>query len=121
DISLADARKGFTMFEKVNVPVLGIVENMSFYICSHCGHRENIFDNGGGRKAAEELGVPFLGEIPLHTSIRVSGDTGKPIVLDDAHPDQKEAISRIARNMAAQISIHNASRPEGATVDIQLL
>jgi ATP-binding protein involved in chromosome partitioning len=121
DISLADARKGFKMFEKVNVPVLGIVENMSFYVCSHCGHRENIFDNGGGRRAAEELNVPFLGEIPIHTSIRVSGDTGRPIVLDDAYPDEKNVIAQIARNMAAQISIHNANRAENPAVDIQLL
>ena len=69
--------RAWKMFEKVNVPVLGIVENMSYYVCTHCGHREEIFDNGGGRRAAEELGVPFLGEIPLYTSIRVSGDTGK--------------------------------------------
>jgi ATP-binding protein involved in chromosome partitioning len=120
DISLADARKGFKMFEKVNVPVLGIIENMSFYVCSHCGHREHIFDNGGGRRAAEELGVPFLGEIPIDTSIRISGDTGKPIVVDEEYPEQKNAITQIARNMAAQVSIHNANRADVA-VDIQLL
>jgi ATP-binding protein involved in chromosome partitioning len=120
DISLADARKGFKMFEKVNVPILGIVENMSYYICTHCGHREEIFDNGGGRRAAEELGVPFLGEIPIYTSIRVSGDSGKPIVVDERYPTQSESIVQIARNMAAQISIRNSARA-GQAVDIQLL
>jgi ATP-binding protein involved in chromosome partitioning len=120
DISLADARKGFKMFEKVNVPILGIVENMSYYICTHCGHREDIFDNGGGRRAAEELGVPFLGEIPIYTSIRVSGDKGRPIVVDEQNAVQGQAIFQIARNMAAQISIRNSERA-GQAVDIQLL
>ncbi len=121
DISLADARKGFKMFERVNVPVLGIVENMSYYVCSHCGQRDEIFDNGGGRRAAEELGVPFLGEIPIYTSIRQSGDLGKPIVVDERYPVQAAAISLIARNMAAQISIHNASNTAASPVEIQLL
>jgi ATP-binding protein involved in chromosome partitioning len=120
DISLADARKGFVMFEKVNVPVLGLIENMSFYVCSHCGHREEIFDNGGGRRAAEELGIPFLGEIPIYTSIRQSGDSGKPIVLGGQVGGPGESISRIARNMAAQVSIRNAVQGAAPTVDIQL-
>jgi ATP-binding protein involved in chromosome partitioning len=120
DISLADARKGFVMFEKVHVPVLGIIENMSYYVCTHCGHREEVFDNGGGRRAAEELGVPFLGEIPLNTTIRISGDIGKPIVMNEEAMIQSECVMRIARNTAAQISIHNAGRTAGQTVDIQL-
>jgi ATP-binding protein involved in chromosome partitioning len=120
DISLADARKGYVMFEKVNVPILGLIENMSYYVCTHCGHREEIFDNGGGRRAAEELGVPFLGEIPIFTSIRVSGDAGKPVVLEEHTGGPGESIRRIARNMAAQVSIRNASRTEDADIDIQL-
>jgi ATP-binding protein involved in chromosome partitioning len=121
DISLADARKGYAMFEKVNVPVLGIVENMSYYVCTHCGQREEIFDNGGGRKAAEELGAPFLGEIPIHTSIRQSGDQGQPIVADKRYPAQAGAIVQITRNMAAQISIRNAARASAPGIDIQLM
>ncbi|MBI4535412.1 MAG: iron-sulfur cluster carrier protein ApbC [Ignavibacteriae bacterium] len=121
DISLADARKGFKMFEKVNVPVFGIVENMSYYICSHCGHREEIFDNGGGRKAAEELGVPFLGEIPIYTNIRLSGDTGIPLVKNHQYQTQAEFISQISRNLAAQISIRNANQEAEQAVDIQLM
>ena len=114
DISLADARKAFMMFEKVHVPVLGIIENMSYHICSHCGHRENIFDTGGGRKAADELHVPFLGAVPLYTPIRVGGDTGKPIVVMEPDSEQSKTIRIIARNMAAQLSIQqfNASTPD---------
>ncbi len=67
DVSLADVRRGVRMFQKVNVPILGVVENMSYYICSHCGHREEIFSNGGGKKTAANFGVPFLGEIPIYT------------------------------------------------------
>jgi ATP-binding protein involved in chromosome partitioning len=121
DISLADARKGYAMFAKVNVPVLGIVENMSYYICTHCGQREEIFDNGGGKKAAEELGVPFLGEIPIYTSIRASGDAGKPIVVDERYVGQAQMIAQIARNMAAQISIRNANQEMVPALDIQLM
>ncbi len=118
DISLADARKGFVMFEKVHVPILGIIENMSYYICSHCGHREEIFDTGGGRRAADELQVPFLGEIPIFTNIRIAGDTGRPVVMDPQAPEQAGIISGIARAMAAQVSIRNAAAQP--TVDISL-
>lgn len=121
DISLADARKGYAMFQKVNVPVFGIVENMSYYICAHCGEREEIFDNGGGRRAAVELGVPFLGEIPIFTSIRQSGDSGKPIVVDDRYKVQGEFIQQIARNLAAQISIRNSQQAVAPALDIQLM
>ncbi len=121
DISLADAMKAWKMFDKVNVPVLGIVENMSYFLCSHCGSREEIFDNGGGKKAAETLGVPFLGEVPLYTNIRVSGDRGAPIVADPAAPVQSAILRSIARNVAAQVSIRNAARAGAPAVDIELL
>jgi ATP-binding protein involved in chromosome partitioning len=94
---------------------------MSYYICSHCGAREDIFDNGGGKRAAEQLGVPFLGEVPLYTSIRVSGDTGTPIVADPAAPVQSAILRSIARNVAAQVSIRNSARAGAPAVDIQLL
>jgi ATP-binding protein involved in chromosome partitioning len=115
DISLADARKAYAMFEKTNVPVLGIVENMSYHICASCGHREDIFATGGGQKAAEELHVPFLGEIPIYTPIRVGGDIGKPIVVLEPKAEQSLLIRTIARNMAAQVSISQfagSSKPE---------
>jgi ATP-binding protein involved in chromosome partitioning len=80
DLSLIDARRGLAMFRKVNVPVLGIVENMSYFQCPHCGTKSDIFGHGGARHEAERLGVPFLGEIPLHISIRTTSDAGTPVV-----------------------------------------
>ena len=80
DLSLIDARRGLAMFKKVNVPVLGIVENMSYFECPHCGTQSDIFGHGGARHEAERLGVPFLGEIPLHMSIRTTSDSGTPVV-----------------------------------------
>lgn len=118
EVALADARKGLVMFTKVNVPVLGIIENMSYFVCSHCGQRENIFDSGGGSKTAAELGVPFLGEIPINTAIRVGGDRGKPIVSGEPDSDHAQAIRKIARNLAAQISIRNVMAPSQPKVEI---
>jgi ATP-binding protein involved in chromosome partitioning len=89
DLSLIDARRGLAMFKKVNVPVLGIVENMSYFECPHCGTRSDIFGHGGARHEAERLGVPFLGEIPLHMSIRTTSDAGTPVVVSE--PDGPHA------------------------------
>ena len=89
DLSLIDARRGLAMFKKVNVPVLGIVENMSYFQCPECGTRSDIFGHGGARREAERLGVPFLGEIPLHMSIRTSSDAGTPVVASE--PDGPHA------------------------------
>jgi ATP-binding protein involved in chromosome partitioning len=89
DLSLIDARRGLAMFRKVNVPVLGIVENMSYFQCPHCGTRSDIFGHGGARHEAERLGVPFLGEIPLHMSIRTTSDAGNPVVASE--PDGPHA------------------------------
>jgi ATP-binding protein involved in chromosome partitioning len=87
DVALIDARKGLAMFRKVNVPVFGIIENMSFFICRHCGEREEIFGHGGGKRTAEQLGIPFLGEIPIDPKVVVGGDSGEPIVtLDPSSP-----------------------------------
>jgi ATP-binding protein involved in chromosome partitioning len=83
DVALADAIKGVAMFRKVGVPVLGIVENMSFFQCPHCGHRAEIFGHGGGRREAVRLEAPFLGEIPLDAAIREGGDAGRPVVVAD--------------------------------------
>ena len=99
DLSLIDARRGLAMFRKVNVPVLGIVENMSYFSCPHCGTRSDIFGHGGARHEAERLGVPFLGEIPLHMSIRTTSDSGKPVV--DSEPDGPHAA--IYRAIAEQV------------------
>jgi ATP-binding protein involved in chromosome partitioning len=89
DLSLIDARRGLAMFKKVDVPVLGIVENMSYFQCPHCGTKSDIFGHGGARHEAERLGVPFLGEIPLHMSIRTTSDAGTPVVVSE--PDGPHA------------------------------
>ena len=120
DVALADARKGLVMFNKVNVPVMGIVENMSYFVCSHCGQRENIFDSGGGSRTAKELGVPLLGEIPIDTRIRIGGDKGTPIVVMDETSQQSQTIRMIARNLAAQVSILHVSASPSQKVEILL-
>lgn len=99
DLSLIDARRGLAMFKKVNVPVLGIVENMSYFQCPHCGTKSDIFGHGGARHEAEKLGVPFLGEIPLHMAIRATSDAGTPVV--DSEPDGPHAA--IYRAVAGQV------------------
>jgi ATP-binding protein involved in chromosome partitioning len=99
DLSLIDARRGLAMFKKVNVPVLGIVENMSYFQCPHCGTRSDIFGHGGARHEAEKLGVPFLGEIPLHMSIRATSDSGNPVVHSE--PDGPHAA--IYRAIGAKV------------------
>ncbi|HEY1250988.1 MAG TPA: Mrp/NBP35 family ATP-binding protein [Thermoanaerobaculia bacterium] len=103
DVSLIDARKGLAMFQKVNVPVLGIVENMSYYLCPKCGHREEIFKHGGGRRTAEQLRVPFLGEIPLDTRVAIGGDAGRPIVAGEPKSEVTEAYLRIAEQVARAV------------------
>jgi ATP-binding protein involved in chromosome partitioning len=103
DVALIDARKGLAMFRKVNVPVIGIVENMSYFICRHCGEREEIFGHGGGRKTAEMLGVPFLGEVPLDPKVVVGGDSGEPIVIAAPESTAAEAFRELARSVVKQI------------------
>jgi ATP-binding protein involved in chromosome partitioning len=104
DVALHDVRKGMMMFQKVNVPLLGIVENMSYFVCGHCGERTEIFAYGGGERAAEKLGVPFLGRVPIDPAIREGGDTGRPLVV--AHPEspQAKAFRDIAGRVMAQLS-----------------
>ena len=99
DIALLDARKGLNMFRKVDVPVLGIVENMSYFLCPHCGGRSEIFSHGGARQEAERLGTEFLGEVPLDLKIRETSDGGTPITVSD--PDNPHAL--VFRQMAARI------------------
>jgi ATP-binding protein involved in chromosome partitioning len=104
DVALLDAGKGLAMFRKVNVPVLGIVENMSYYICPKCGNRDEIFSHGGGEKAAERLETPFLGAIPLQINVRLAGDKGAPILLSEPDSPEAEAFRTITGNIAAQVS-----------------
>ncbi|HTP42699.1 MAG TPA: Mrp/NBP35 family ATP-binding protein [Nitrospiria bacterium] len=111
DVALLDSRKGLEMFRKVNVPVLGIVENMSYFVCPHCSKTTEIFSHGGGQKAAEKLDVPFLGEVPIDPQIRQGGDEGRPIVIADSDSPQAKAFIAIAGKVAQQVSILNAAAP----------
>ena len=99
DLALIDARRGVAMFKRVNVPVLGVVENMSYFLCPECGTRSDIFSHGGARHEAERLGVPFLGEVPLHMTIREKSDAGLPVVATE--PDGVHA--KIYRDIAAKV------------------
>jgi len=106
DIALLDARKGIRMFEKVGVPILGLVENMAMHVCSNCGHVEHIFGAEGGKKMAAELGLDFLGALPLAMGIRVQADSGRPTVV--AEPDSE--VSGIYKSLARQVAIRVAER-----------
>ncbi len=109
DVALLDGRKGLAMFQQMSVPVLGFIENMSYFICPHCQERSDIFSHGGGQLLAKEMSVPFLGEIPLDTIVRKGGDCGRPItVLDPDHQVAKSFLD-CAKKIAAQISIHALS------------
>ena len=103
DLALIDARKGLKMFKNVDVPIFGIIENMSFFVCPHCGKESNIFGHGGAREDAHRLGVPFLGEIPLDMDIRETSDAGTPIVVAQPDGQHTEAYRKIALNVAARL------------------
>jgi ATP-binding protein involved in chromosome partitioning len=104
DIALIDARKGIAMFEKTKVPVLGIVENMSTFVCPNCGHESHIFGHGGARAEAKKLGVPFLGEIPLVPAIRETSDAGRPIVATQPNSAEAQAFIQVAKAVAAALT-----------------
>jgi ATP-binding protein involved in chromosome partitioning len=114
DVALLDARRGVRMFEKVNVPVLGLIENMSFFCCPNCNHRTDLFGHGGARREATRLGVEFLGELPLTLAIRELADAGTPIVT--ARPDSEEAGAY--RRIAARVweKAHEQSKAGPAIV-----
>jgi ATP-binding protein involved in chromosome partitioning len=107
DIALIDAKKGLKMFEKVNIPILGIIENMSMFICSKCGHAEEIFGVGGGEAMANEAGANFLGALPLEKDIRLNVDNGMPSVVKDPQGKVAEIYKSIARKTAAQLSLQD--------------
>ncbi|MEI9991209.1 MAG: Mrp/NBP35 family ATP-binding protein [Rhizomicrobium sp.] len=104
DVALIDARKGIAMFEKTKVPVLGIVENMSTFVCPNCGHESHIFGHGGARAEAKKLGVPFLGEIPLVGVIRETSDAGRPIVATAPDSPEAQAFLNVAKEVAAGVA-----------------
>jgi ATP-binding protein involved in chromosome partitioning len=104
DIALIDARKGLKMFEKVNVPILGLVENMSTHICSNCGHEEAVFGAGGGERMAQQYGVALLGSLPLDIKIREQADSGRPTVAAEPDSPVARVYKDIARKIAAKIA-----------------
>ncbi len=112
DIALIDARKGLAMFRKTQVPVLGIVENMSTFVCPNCGHESHIFGHGGARETAKALGTPFLGEIPLVTTIRETSDAGTPIVAAAPNSAEAKAFLLIAKEVAAKIEAPQRPAPK---------
>jgi ATP-binding protein involved in chromosome partitioning len=119
DIALMDARRAVKMYEQLNVSCLGIIENMSFYLCPQCGHRDELFDHGGAAVAARELGVPFLGEIPLNAKLRRLADGGAPgkvFTATDGHVS--EAINRVVTHTAGQVSV-KSEQQAAATPSIE--
>jgi ATP-binding protein involved in chromosome partitioning len=110
DIALLDAKKALKMFEKVHVPVLGIVENMALHTCSHCGHTEHVFGEGGGARMAQQYGVPLLGSLPLDIHIREQADSGAPSVAAEPAGTVAASYREIARKTAAQLALHARSK-----------
>jgi ATP-binding protein involved in chromosome partitioning len=119
EVAVADARKGLKMFNKLNVPVFGVIENMSYFIAPDTKNRYEIFGSGGGKKLAEELNAPFLGGIPIDPRIAIGGDKGVPIIYDMPDSENAKVILDIARNLASQISIKNLD-PESQKIEIDL-
>ena len=112
DLALIDARRGIAMFKRVNVPVLGIVENMSYFLCPECGSRSDIFGHGGARHEAERLGVPFLGEVPLHMTIREKSDAGLPVVATEPEGEHAVIYRAIAAKVRDQLAIGAKPAPK---------
>jgi ATP-binding protein involved in chromosome partitioning len=121
DVALSDAIKAKTMFDKVSIPVLGFVENMSGFVCPHCQHETDIFSRGGAEAAAAKLGVPFLGRVPINMAIRTGSDDGKPVVAADPGLPESQALVRIAQNIADRVAVANLSAiPRGQKSLVQL-
>jgi ATP-binding protein involved in chromosome partitioning len=112
EVALQDVRRGIAMFEKLRVPVLGVIENMSYFVCAGCGERHEIFDHGGARQASEQFGVPFLGEIPLDVRIRSASDHGHPVASLGLDDPLAQPYVNAAKLMAGEISKLNAAKPE---------
>ena len=110
-VSLADSRRALAMYKKLNIPALGLIENMSHFVCPHCSHESDIFGHGGGERLAADVGVPFLGRIPLYQPIREGGDNGVPLLISDPDSPAAHAIVQAAERAAAQVSIASYSRP----------
>jgi ATP-binding protein involved in chromosome partitioning len=111
DVALLDVQRGITMFEQVNTPVLGVIENMSYHVCVECGERTEIFGHGGGARMAEKGGIPFLGEIPLVRALREAGDSGEPIVVADPESPQSASFRTIAERVLEELGKQTTELP----------
>jgi ATP-binding protein involved in chromosome partitioning len=118
DLALLDARKGVEMFRKVNIPVLGVVENMAVHICSNCGHAEHLFGEGGGARLASQYGVELLASLPLSMTIREQADGGKPTVVADPQSPEALIYQELARHVGARIVLQEASSPPVPTITV---
>jgi ATP-binding protein involved in chromosome partitioning len=116
DVALADVVRGVSMFKRLEVPVLGVVENMSYFVCPHCGERTDIFDHGGAHRMADKMGVPFLGEVPLDQKIRLGGDTGLPVALTEPDSALGQAFKHLSEQVAAKVSVLNAQAAQGELI-----
>jgi ATP-binding protein involved in chromosome partitioning len=119
DIALLDARKGLNMFRKVDVPVLGIIENMSLFVCPNCGHETHIFSHGGARLEAEKLGVEFLGEVPLDIEIRETSDSGRPIVVSNPDSPHAKTFVAIAERIRDKVTAQDGARRQAPKIVMQ--
>jgi ATP-binding protein involved in chromosome partitioning len=104
-LSLADSRRAVKMYEKLNIPTLGLVENMSYFTCSNCHHEHDIFGHGGGETMAQQMNIPFLGRLPVYQPIRVGSDVGIPLVVAEPQAPATRAFFQVAERVAAQVSI----------------
>ena len=118
DLALEVASKAIAMFKRLKTPILGIVENMSYYICPHCGQRDEVFGYGGARAVSEKLGYPFLGEIPLNSTIRIRSDSGQPLAVGGENSPVSQSFRAVASATAAQVSIANFNAPVGPTIEV---
>src|SRR5205809_1729043 len=118
-VALADSRRAVAMYKKLNIPPLGIVENMSYFVCPDCGHEADIFGRGGGEQMASDLNVPFLGRIPLYQPIREGGDSGVPLMISEPAAPASRAFMAVAEPTAAQLSIASYNRP--ATIPLTIV
>ena len=119
DVALQDARKAIEMFRQMKVDLVGMVENMSYFICPHCQHEVDIFSRGGAEKTAQQFGVPFLGNIALDPELRKAGDTGKPAVLEGENSPHAKSLYEFARKVIARVEEIKASAPQEGVIQIQ--
>jgi ATP-binding protein involved in chromosome partitioning len=118
-VSLADSRRAVAMYRKLNIPPLGVVENMSYFVCGHCRHESDIFGRGGGERMAAEMGLPFMGGIPIYQPIREGSDSGVPLMISEPDSPASRAFMAAAERMAAQVSIASFNRP--ATIPLTVV